>query len=327
MTDENKGIFMGVDVSKKMLEVAFDSKGKTHKISNDQGGVDSLVKMVDPSQVMLVVMEATGGLESLAATTLYAAGFSVIVANPRHAHHFAKGLGHLAKTDSIDAKVLSQYAKMLHSNDRLDQLLYKPQSPAQRSLSNLVSQRNHAVYLRKIEKTYLSSSDASNHPFVQEVIKLLDAQITTLDALIAKALDEDFDDTVKLFKDIKGIGPNTEAMLMASLPELGSLNRREIAKLAGVAPLNHDSGNFKGKRTIWGGRADVRTALYMATVTAMRCEPVIKDFYEKLTKDKGKPAKVALVACMHKLLRIVNGIVRTKTAWQPNFSHTHTQAT
>jgi transposase len=172
----------------------------------------------------------------------------------------------------------------------------------------------------------MENSPDSHHPSIQAMIDAAKAQIEILDVSMEKILKENFRETTNLFKDIKGIGQQTEAMLMGLLPELGTLNRREIAKLAGVAPLNHDSGNFKGKRTIWGGRADVRSGLYMATLSAMRWEPVIKNFYEKLIV-AGKPTKVAMVACMHKLLRILNGIVRTKTAWQPNFSHTHTQAT
>jgi transposase len=320
MTDALEPIFVGIDVSQATLEVALDDRAKTHTFGNDEAGLKALLASLETvrKRVAVVVLEATGGLERPGAAALCAHGFAVMVVNPRQSHDFAKAMGYLSKTDSIDARALSHLARTLHTSNKRERFLYKLPSTQQQLLLALVTRRNPLVGMRVAESHRLSSAHVSQHKSIRAVVKLLDAQIGRIDDEAGRMLQEHFKDKLRLLEGLKGVGPGTQAMLMAALPELGQLNGREIAKLVGVAPLNCDSGKFKGKRTTWGGRANVRSALYMAALSATRYEPTIKAFYARLLA-AGKPKKVALTACMHKLLTIINAIIRSGVPWQPGY--------
>lgn len=315
-----EAIFVGIDVSKDTLEVALGESAKTQTLGNNETGIAALLAQLKPlsSRIAVVLLEATGGLEQPAAAALCAHGFAVMVVNPRQAHDFAKALGYLSKTDSIDAKALSQFARTLHASDKRERLLYKLPTPAQELLLAMVTRRGQLVGMRVAESNRLASAHASQRKSIDKHIKMLDKQIGEIDDDAQRQLKDHFKDKLLLLKGLKGVGAGTQAMLMAALPELGQLKHREISKLVGIAPLNCDSGKFKGKRITWGGRANVRAALYMATLSASRHDPTIKAFYERLVL-AGKPKKVALVACMHKLLTIINAVIKSGKPWQASY--------
>ena len=317
MTSASELIFVGIDVSKATLELALDDSAKTQTLGNDDVGVTAVIDRLEPvrDRVAVVLLEATGGLEQRAAVALCARGFAVMVVNPRQAHDFAKALGYLSKTDSTDAKALSHFARTLHTSERRERLLYKLPTPEQETLLAMVTRRAQLVGMRVAESNRLDSAHASQRKSIQAHLKVLDRQIDQIDDDAQRHLRAHFKDKLALLKGLKGVGPGTQAMLMAALPELGTLTHREIAKLVGVAPLNCDSGKFKGKRTTWGGRANVRAALYMAALSASRFDPTIKAFYQRLVL-AGKPKKVALTACMHKLLTIINAVIKSGNPWQ-----------
>ncbi len=320
MTNACQLIFVGIDVSKATLELALDDNAKTQTLGNDDAGIQTLIAQLKPlaERVAVVLLEATGGLEQPAAAALCAHGFAVMVVNPRQAHDFAKALGYLSKTDSTDARALSQFARTLHSSERRERLLYKLATPEQELLLAMVTRRSQLVGMRVAESNRLTSAHASQRKGIQVHLKMLDRQIGQIDDDAQRHLKDHFKDKLALLKGLKGVGAGTQAMLMAALPELGTLSHREVAKLVGVAPLNCDSGSFKGKRRTWGGRANVRAALYMAALSAARFDPAIKAFYERLLA-AGKPKKLALVACMHKLLTIMNAVIKSGRPWQPGY--------
>ena len=320
MTDACELIFVGIDVSKSTLEVALNDKAKTQTLGNDEEGLKALIAKLKGlgERVAVVLMEATGGLEQPAAAALCANDFSVMVVNPRQAHDFAKAMGYLAKTDSTDARSLSHFARTLYTSDKRERLLYKLPTPEQELLLAMVTRRGQLVAMRVAESNRMASSHRSQRKSITTILKMLDRQIEQIDDDASGHLKEHFKDKLELLKGLKGVGPGTQAMLMAALPELGTLNGREIAKLVGVAPLNCDSGEFKGKRTTWGGRANVRSALYMAALSATRYEPTIKAFYQRLLQ-AGKAKKLALTACMHKLLTIINAVIKSGKPWQAGY--------
>jgi transposase len=320
MTNAFELICVGIDVSKATLEVAVDDKSKTQMLGNDEAGLRALVAKLKAlgDKLAVVLMEATGGLEQPAAATLCASGFAVMVVNPRQAHDFAKAMGYLAKTDSTDARALSHFARTLYMSEKRERLLYKLPTPEQELLLAMVTRRSQIVGMRVAEGNRLGSAHKSQRKSIMTILKMLDRQIEQLDDDAGRMLKDHFKDKLALLKGIKGVGAGTQAMLMAALPELGTLNQRELAKLVGVAPLNCDSGKFKGKRTTWGGRANVRSALYMAALSATRYEPTIKLFYQRLLQ-AGKPKKVALTACMHKLLTIINAAIKSGKPWQAGY--------
>lgn len=315
--------FLGIDVSKDTLEIAFDDKSKTRCIANDDKSVDALVKELKPlaDSIGVILMEATGGFERRAAVALCQAGFAVMVVNPRQARDFAKSMGYLSKTDAIDARVLSHFAKTLSQSEQRERLLLKLPDAQQEELNALLIRHHQLVAMRVAESNRLEMSHRSQHKSIKSILKVLDRQIEQIDKDMDGRLKKHFADKVALLKDFKGIGPMTKASLVAALPELGSLSHAQIGKLVGVAPLNVDSGRYKGKRTTWGGRADVRSALYMATLSAIRYNPVIKAFYDRLIA-RGKIKKVALVACMHKMLTIINAIFKSGSPWNPDHQNT-----
>ena len=322
MMNVSELIFVGVDVSKDTLELALDDKGKTQNLSNDEVGIKSLLKIIkaaqsEPGVVGAVVFEATGGFEREAAVALCSAGLPVMIVNPRQARDFAKAMGYLAKTDAIDARVLSHFARTLHQSERREQLLMRLPDAQQVRLQALIVRRSQLIQMRVAEDNRRSISHPTQRKSIDTVRKVLNGQIAGIDRDIDTQLKDHFAGKLALLKNFKGIGTGTQACLMAALPELGELGHEQISKLVGVAPLNCDSGKRQGKRFTWGGRADVRCALYMAALSAVRYNPVIKVFYERMLS-KGKPKKVALVACMHKLLTILNAIMKSGEPWNDN---------
>lgn len=305
--------FVGVDVSKSTLDVCIDSPSEVLHVDYDDKGIKTIgvhLKSIAPT---LIVMEATGGLEMRLACELAALGLNVAVINPRQARDFAKATGQLAKTDLVDAAVLAAFARAIRPQAR-------PLKDEQtRELDDMVSRRRQLVANRVQEALRLDT--AASKPLQ----KSLKAHIVWLDKRIAE-IDEDLSHRLKasdvwrakddLLRSIPGVGAVTTVTLLAKCPELGALNRREIAALAGVAPLANDSGKHHGKRFVWGGRADVRVVLYMATISAMRCNASIKEFATRL-KQAGKPAKVVIVACMRKLLTIMNSMLKNNESWGP----------
>ena len=297
--DAKTGVFVGIDVSKQRLDVHVRPTG--------------LVAPLGALAPQLIVLEATGGLQVKVAAALAAAGLPVAVVNPRQVRDFARAIGRLAKTNSIDAEVIARFAEAVRPEPRP-----LPNTAAQ-MLAALVARKRELVALRTAEK------NRRRHAAADFVRRDLDASIEALARRI-DALDQEIDQQVKgspiwlarenLLKSVPGVGPGLARTLIAELPELGRLGRRKIAALVGVAPFNRDRGTLRGKRTIWGGRAAVRAILYMAAVSAARCNPAIAALYKRL-RSAGKPAKVALTACMRKLLTILNAILRNQQPWQP----------
>jgi transposase len=264
----------------------------------------------------LMVIEATGGLEHALACRLLQAGLPVAVVNPRAAREFARSMGHLAKTDAIDALALAHYAHTLAHKAHQAGVRLTPLPAQLELLQAMVLRRRQLIDMRTAETNRRGGAMRVLRQSIEAVIKTLNRQIAALDQDIGTHLDDHFKELDQRFENIKGVGPNTCAAVMAFMPELGHISNARAAKLAGLAPLNNDSGNLRGKRRIWGGRSIVRGALYMATLSAVRCNPVIKTFYLRLLAT-GKPKKVALTACSHKLLRILNAMARNGQAWNP----------
>jgi transposase len=298
----------------------FERKAKRARFANTEEGIGALLASLEPLRhnVAVVLMEATGGLEHRAAAALCVAGYAVMVVNPRQAHDFSKSLGYLSKTDKTDAQALAQFAHTLYSSERAGKLLFKLATPEQEVLAAMVTRRSQLVGMRVAESNRRASSHRTQRPSVETMIKAIDQQIKDIDAGIADGLGAHFKAKLELLTGMKGLGPQTKAVLMACLPELGQLSAREIGKLVGVAPLNRDSGTMRGRRTTWGGRGNVRSALYMASLSAVRYNPVLKAFYQRL-RAAGKLAKVALVACMHKLLTILNAVIKSGKPWQATY--------
>ena len=323
MMNASEMIFVGIDVSKNTLELALDDKSKTRCFDNNEQGIKQVmaclkaaINGIAPVSVGVILLEATGGLERKAAIAFCEAGWPVMVINPRQARDFAKSMGYLAKTDSIDARVLSHFARTLHQSDRRERLLMKLPDAQQVTLQAFMTRRSQLIAMRVAEGNRVEISHQSQRKSIEAVIKFINKQIAVIDSEIEELLKAHFADKLSLLNDFKGIGVGTKAILMAALPELGTLTHTQISKLVGVAPLNCDSGTHKGKRFTWGGRADVRSMLYMAILSAIRYNPVIKLFYDRLIA-KGKIKKVALVACMHKLLIILNAIMKSGKKWNP----------
>jgi transposase len=304
----------GVDVSKEHLDLAWLDV-QLH-VSNDEKGWREAIERLRESGIDLVVLEATGGLERGFVAALQDAAIEVARVNPRQARDFAKAMGRLAKTDRVDARVLRDLADVLANHAKRNTFL-APVSDAQREeLRGLMVRRRQLVDMRVAELNRLAMATKHATRSILSVIKLLDKQIVAIDSDIGGHLDTHFKDLSALLQGPKGVGPTTAGMLLGALPELGQLDRRAICKLVGLAPLASDSGKHRGERHTWGGRAEVRTALYMAALSAKRYNPVIKQFWERLIA-AGKPKKVALVACMRKLLIILNAMVRDNAQWDP----------
>ena len=291
------------------------------ELPNTNSGIARLTRRLKRLEPKLIVLEATGGYEIPVTAALAAAQLPVVVINPRQARDFARSTGRLAKTDSIDAQVLAHFADAVRP-----QLRALPDEGVQ-ELASIVSRRLQIVEMLTAEKNRLHRASPSVRRNIKRHINWLEKSLADIDDELKESIVKSpiWRQKVNVLKSTPGIGPICSMTLIAELPELGSLNRKQIAALVGVAPFNRDSGMMRGKRTIWGGRARVRAVLYMAALTASRHIPVIRPFYERLCA-AGKPKKVALTACMRKLLTILNAMVRHATLWQPNFTQQGEQA-
>jgi len=310
----SESTFVGIDVSRATLEVASSTRPETWQQVNDTGGIEAMTAQLLVLAPALVVLEATGGYEFEAAVALQAAGMDVAVVNPRQARDFARAMGMLAKTDRLDARMLMEFARLLDQHPQRERFV-KPLADADlQRLQALVLRRRQLVTMLSAERVRLRQSLSIARPSIESTITFLKTQIDDIERQSAEHVQQHHNALAKPLGSVKGIGPATCAMLLAELPELGSLNRRRIAALVGVAPLNRDSGQMRGKRTIYGGRSSVRHGLYMATLSTVRFNPPFKAFYARLLA-AGKPKKLALVAAMRKLLTVLNAIVKSGKHW------------
>lgn len=305
--------FIGIDVSKKSLDVASLPEGVIGTVANSLEGRRELIAALPEPGTCLVVVEATGGYERPLVVDLSDAGHYVAVVNPRQVRDYAKAIGVLAKTDRLDAAVIAKFG---------EQVRPRPLAEArenQAELDQLVTRRRQLVDLRTAEKNRCEhGASAAVQRSLQQVIDMLNEQIESIEDEIEKLVeaDDEWKGTAALLQSVPGIGNVTAATLIAEFPELGQVNRHKAAALAGLAPFNDDSGNHKGKRSIWGGRRSVRNVLYMAALSARRHNPVIRKFADRL-KDQGKLPKVIITACMRKLLVILNTMIKTNSHWNP----------
>jgi transposase len=313
-------VYAGIDVSKARLDIALRPTGDRFEEANDQAGIDSLVARLETARPTLVVLEATGGLERPVAGALAAAGIPVAVVNPRQARDFARATGKLAKTDKIDAQILARFGEAVRPEPRPI-----PEREA-REFSAILARRRQIIDMLTAENNRLGSMTS------KPVKKRIEAHVKWLERELSRT-EEDLDETIRasdawrkneaLLKSVPGVGPVLARTLLAELPELGAgeIMPKQLAALVGVAPLNRDSGTLRGRRTTWGGREQVRAVLYMGALVATRYNPTIKEFYERLCS-KGKPKMVALVACMRKLLVILNAILKNHTPWRSSHALT-----
>lgn len=306
-------IFVGVDVAKAKLVVACRPEGAPWTASNDAEGIAATVARLKSLEPRLIVLEATGGYERAVVAALAVAGLPAVVANPRQVRDFAKATGQLAKTDDLDADLLALFADRVRPTPRP-----LPDAVVQQ-LDALMTRRRQLLDMLTAERNRLEHAVGPIRRSVVDHIRWLERRVA--------AVDRDLDDTIArspvwrakedLLRSMPGVGPVVSRTLLADVPELGHLNRKQIAALVGVAPLARDSGTLRGKRLVWGGRAPVRAVLYMGALVATRRNPVIRAFYRRLLA-AGKPKKVALIACMRKLITILNAMMRTSTTWQQN---------
>jgi transposase len=306
---------VGIDVSKRTLDVcllpADATHGESFTLSNDQEGVDELLSRLEGVSPELVVLEATGRYERLAATSIAAAGIPVAVVNPRQARDFAKAIGRLAKTDKIDAFVLARFASAVGPSPSI-----VPDEEAQH-LQHILARRRQILSMLVAENNRLQMAPKALQKRIRAHMGWLEKELSRTDDDLDEAIEGStaFKENETLLKSVPGVGPVLARTLLAELPELGTITHKRLCALVGVAPFNRDSGQSRGKREVWGGRAPVRAALYMGALVATRHNPRIKEFYERLLAD-GKPKKVALVACMRKLLSILNALMRDRASWR-----------
>jgi len=309
---ETEEVVVGIDVAKAALDVAVRPQGAAQRLVNDAAGIAELVAWLQALKPQLIVIEATGGYEAPLVAELGIASLPVAVVNPRQVRDFARATGRLAKTDQLDAQVLAHFGQAVRPTPRP-----LPDEAAQ-ALAALVERRRQVVAMRTAEENRLGAARVTAvRTRIQAHLAWLETDLRDIDddlrqRLRTSPLWREQDD---LLQSVPGIGPILSLTLLAELPELGRLSHGQIAALVGVAPLNRDSGSLRGRRAVWGGRRAVRTALYMGTLRATRCNPAIRVFYERLLA-AGKAKKVALVACMHKLLTILNAMVKHPSSWQ-----------
>lgn len=307
----SSSLLVGIDVASQKLDVARSDRKGVESLANDAAGIAQLVKQLAADRPQCIVIEATGGYEQRVLDALLEAGLPVARVNPSHVRYFAKGLGILAKTDAIDALVLVEFARLAQPR------LAQKQSKIQTELQSLVTCRRQLLVTRTM---HVNQRQQTSYPpaakAIARVIKTLDQQIASLDEQVRMLIesDDDLDNIDRLLRSTPGIGATISATLLAELSELGKTDRRSIGALVGVVPYNHDSGKLKGFRCIFGGRASVRSALYMAALTGMRCNPVLKAFAQRL-KAAGKKNKIIIVACMRKLAILLNAMIRENLQW------------
>jgi transposase len=302
---------VGIDVASATLEVAISGRASTLTVTNDEAGCAALLAELSGLNVGLVLFEATGGFELACATALQLAGLSVAVINPRQARDFARAMGYLAKTDRIDATVLADMARTLLARGNLCKLVKPLPDGQQLELQGLVTRRRQLIAMKLAEDQRMKMPGVRQRRSLNTIIKALDREIGRVDKALQAFVDTHHADLAALLDSVKGVGKATISTLLAEVPELGELNGREVSALVGVAPINRDSGTMRGKRTIFGGRPQVRKVLFMAALVASRHNPVIKAFYQRLLA-AGKPKKLALTACARKLLTILNAMARTR---------------
>jgi transposase len=308
-------VTVGIDVAKAHVDVAvLGSEQHAQRFANDADGHSALAAGLQPRNVALVVMEATGGYEAALACALQATGLAVAVINPKQARDFAKALGRLAKTDRIDAQGLAELAAVLARRDDLARFLRPIPDAQQQELAALVTRRRQLLTMLGSERLRLPLAVPKVRPSIEAMIAAIRAQLDDVEGQMQTHVREHFAELDALLRSAKGIGPIASVTLIAVLPELGRLNRRQISALVGVAPMANDSGTARGRRRIQGGRFEVRRVLYMAALAACHSNPAIQAYYERLLA-AGKLPKVALVACMRKLLTMLNAMVRTNTQW------------
>jgi len=308
---------VGIDVSKQTLDVALGATGEQWTLPYTDPEVKQLVMRLREVEPRLIVLEATGGLEVPLVAALAKCGLPVVVVNPRQVRDFAKSVGRLAKTDRLDAGVLALFGERVRPEIR------PLKDEETQALEALLQRRRQLVEMLTMERQRLLQANARVRKDVKAHIAWLVRRVKDVDGELGRAIQSSPVWRVKedVLKSVPGVGQVLTLTLLAQLPELGRLNRREVAALVGVAPFNCDSGQLRGRRRVWGGRASVRTVLYMAVVAAIRCNPVIRMFYERL-RQAGKPAKVALTACMRKLLTILNAMLRDGVRWDPSVAKT-----
>jgi transposase len=313
LSTARRATYVGIDVSKATLDVAILPTREHLVVANDEAGIDELLdKLAEVSDAALVVLEASGGFERPAVASLAASGVALFVVNPRQARDFAKATGKLAKTDRIDAFVLAHFAQAIRPTPRAI-----PDQEA-REFQEILARRRQIVRMTTAEKNRLgATSSKAVRERIQAHVRWLEKELSRTDGDLDETIEKSptLKENEALLKSVPGVGPVLCRTLLAELPELGSLSPRELSALVGVAPLNRDSGTLRGRRTVWGGRARVRETLYMGALIASRFNPSIKEFYERLV-EAGKPKKVALVACMRKLLTILNALMRERTPWR-----------
>ncbi|HAF5680715.1 TPA: IS110 family transposase [Salmonella enterica subsp. enterica serovar Muenchen] len=309
---------VGIDVSKATLDIAASSAIAQFSVANDADGFDSIIAELRKHSVSLVLMEATGGLEAAVACALQAEGFELAVVNPRQARDFARAMGYLAKTDRIDARALAQMAEVINRHPERGRFIRALPDAERQVLNAIVVRRRQLIAMLVAERNRLYLAHPQSRKSMNIIIKALKDELARIDDDMNNHIRSHFKVLSEQLSGIKGVGTMTVAALLAEVPELGHLSRREISALVGVAPVNRDSGTMRGRRTIFGGRTGVRTALYMAALVATRFNPVIKVFYTRLVA-AGKPKKVALVACMRKLLTILNAMFRKNEEWNESY--------
>ncbi len=306
---------IGVDVSKDKLDVAVRPDGERWQTANSEEAFPELIARLKALEPELIIIEATGGLERAVVAAMAAADLPVAMINPRQAREFARATGRLAKTDQIDADDLAFFGEAIRPEVRP-----LPEADVQ-ELSALNARRQQLVEMITAERNRLHTALPPARPSLREHIRWLEREKERIESKLQRRIDQNVTlrRKFKIMCSAKGVGPATSFSLLSDLPELGKVNRKEIAALVGVAPFNRDSGRWRGKRTTWGGRASVRSALYIAALSASRHNPVIQAFYERLL-EAGKPKKVALPACMRKLVVILNAMIKNGTMWDPNYA-------
>jgi transposase len=311
MTTQNE-VYVGIDVGKTWLDVAQWGSDTVWRVTNDEAGVAEIVERMTVLNPQLIAIEATGGYEQLLAQTLLLSGLPVAVVNPTRVRALSKATGKLAKTDVIDARLIAEYAFKIQPE------AMAPKEAAEIRFKALVTRREQLVEMHSAEQNRLGTAHSSMKAAIREHIEWLAAQIKALETQIEQLLEmlPHWQAQAELLDSIPGVGAVTAVTVLAEMPELGQLDRQKIAALAGLAPFNRDSGKMRGKRRIFGGRKGIRRVLYMACLSAIRCNPIIRSMYLRLI-EKGKLFKVAMTACMRKMLTIMNAMIRDQVPWRP----------